>query len=545
MIPRSEVSMSFRRIVALLMFLTASPLFADAPGVYAITGGTVHPVSGPDIPNGTVVVRNGLVEAVGANVAIPADATTIDAKGLHVYPGLIDAHTSLGFASAPPRRGGFGAGGGAAAASRETPPEPTPDFVALRNVRISDDDADAKRATGVTTVHTAPTTGIFNGQSVVLNLGTGSAESRAIRHPAAMQVSFNTRPTWTYPDSLMGVLTYIRQTLLDAQRHTAARGIYDRSPAGLERPAQNPGLDALAPVLSRELPVVFVADSHEMIRRAQAIAREHNLRYVIAGARQAYAMAGELKNVPVLVSVKWATAPADKDDREEQPLRVIRDRQLAPTTPSVLVKNGVQFALVTGPGKTGDFLPGIRKAIDNGLSADDALRATTLWPARILGIDRQLGSLERGKIANVVVTDKPIFTKDAKVRHVFVDGRELRLSADEKRDSAAAASADASPAAGTWSVTVRTPKGNVAMQFTLRVEDGKITGTFSGDRGSGDVRSGTFDGTAIDMTISIQSDPAGGETSDWVFRGTVTGNSMNGTVTSTIGTFDFTGSKTP
>lgn len=534
--------MIVRRITALLLFLTAPTLFADAPGVYAITGGTVHPVSGPDIPNGTVLIRNGLVEAVGANVAIPADAATIDATGLHVYPGLIDAQTSIGFAVAAPRRGGFGGGGGGGGGQRETTPEPTPDSLALRNVKISDDDADAKRATGVTTVHTAPTNGIFNGQSVVLNLGAGSNEARAIKHPAALEVAFNTRPTWTYPDSLMGVITYIRQMLLDAQQHGAARTIYDKSPAGFERPAQNPALDALAPVLSRDLPVVFVADSDEMIRRAQSIAKDFNLRYVISGAREGYAMAGDLKNVPVLVSVKWPTAPADKEDREEQPLRVIRDRQLAPTTPSVFVKNGVQFALVSGPGKTGDFLPGIRKAIDNGLSADDALRATTLWPARILGVDRQLGTIERGKIANVVVTDKPIFTKEAKVKRVFVDGREIRLSADDKRDAAAAAGAEASPAAGTWSITVRTPNGNVAMSFTIKVEDGKVSGTFSGDRGSGDVRSGSFDGTTLEMTVAVQT---GAETGDWVFRGAVSGNNVTGTVTTTSGTFDFSGSKTP
>jgi len=533
--------MSFRRVVALLVFLTAPALLADAPGVYAITGGTVHPVSGPDIANGTVVIRNGLVEAVGANVTIPADATTIDATGLHVYPGLIDAQTSLGFAAATPRRGGFGGGGGGGGQAREATPEPTPDSVALRAVKISDDDADAKRATGVTTIHTAPSNGIFNGQTVVLNLGAGSTESRAIKSPAAEQISFNPRATWTYPDSLMGVISFIRQTLFDTQQHVAARAIYDKSPAGLERPAQNPSLDALAPTLTRDLPIVFVADTHEMIRRAQAIAKEFNLRYVIAGARQGYAIASDLKNVPVFVSVKWPTAPADKEDREEQPLRVIRDRQMAPTTPAAFVKNGVQFALVTGPGKTGDFLPGIRKAIDNGLSADDALRATTLWPARILGVDRQLGSLERGKIANVVVSDKPIFTKDAKVKRVFVDGREIRLSADEKRD-AAAASTDASPAAGTWSVSVRAPNGNVAIQFTLKVEDGKVSGTFSGDRGAGEVKSGTFDGTALELTITAQT---GGETGDWVFHGTVSGTSVTGTVATTGGTFDFSGSKTP
>ncbi len=307
--PAAEVSMNLRRLVAVFLFLyTAPALLADAPGVYAIVGGTVHPVSGPAIENGVVIIRDGLIEAVGKNdLALPRDATPIDVKGAHIYPGLIDAQTSLGFAAPAPRRGGFGGGGGAR--RTEETPEPSPDTLAIRDAKISDDDADARRAIGVTTVITAPAGGIFNGQSVVLNLGSGPIESRVIKNPAAAQVSFNTRPTWTYPDSLMGVISYIRQTLMDAQQHTAARAVYERNPSGLRRPADNPSLEALQPALNRAVPVVFIADSEEMIRRAQRIAAEFNLNYILSGAREAYAMAGELKNVPVLVSVKWPVAP--------------------------------------------------------------------------------------------------------------------------------------------------------------------------------------------------------------------------------------------
>jgi hypothetical protein len=218
-----------------------------------------------------------------------------------------------------------------------------------------------------------------------------------------------------------------------------------------------------------------------------AIANEFKLRYMLSGARQAYRMSDELKTsgVPVLVSVKWPVAPAAKDDREEQPLRVIRDRQLAPTSPAALAKSGATFALVSGAAKTADFIPGIRKAIENGLSADDALRATTLTPARILGIDRQLGSLEKGKIANVVVSDKPIFEEKAKVTRVFVDGRETKLPSEE--DKAKRAEGAASPLDGTWSLSVKSAQGDVSITATLHVEDGRVTGTFSGDRGSGDI----------------------------------------------------------
>ncbi|HET7711421.1 MAG TPA: amidohydrolase family protein, partial [Thermoanaerobaculia bacterium] len=462
-----------RRCLSLLLLLAAPVLLhAETQSVFALTGATVHPVSGGAIANGTVVVRDGLIEAVGAGVAIPPDATVIEVKGAHVYPGLIDAQTTLGAPSAPARRRGPSGGGQSTPAQQEQPPELTAASLASRSLRISDDDLDARRATGVATILTAPNYGIFNGQSVVLNLGAGNLESRVIRNPATMQIAFNPRPTWTYPDSMMGVVTYIRQTLMDAQQQSAARSIYERAPAGQKRPEESEALAALGPVLRRELLTVFFADTDLAMRRAQAIAREFNLRYAIAGGRQAYRMADELKNVPLLVSVKWPTAPAAKEDREEQPLRVILDRKLSPTTPAVLAKAGALFALVSGPGRTADFLPGIRTAIENGLAAADALRAVTLSPARILGIDRQIGSIERGKIANLIVTDKPLFEKQSKVTRMFIDGREIRLPSEEA--STRAAAAPASPIDGGWNLTVRTPQGDAAIRVTLHLEDGKV-----------------------------------------------------------------------
>ncbi len=519
-----------------LLLLVSAPLWAAAPGVYAITGGTLHTASGPDVPNGVVLIRDGLIEAAGANVAIPADAMVIDVHGAHVYPGLIDAQTSLGF-PAPPvtaRRRGPRLQQPAA----ESLPETSPAFLATRNVKLTEADLDAHRATGVLTIITAPSFGIFNGQSAILNLGSEPAESRIVKTPAALQISFNPRPSWTFPDSLMGVIADIRQTMLDAQQYSAAHAIYEKNPAGNKRPETDESLAALAPVLSREVPVVFVADSELMIRRAQAIAREFNLRMIVSGARQGYRMADDLRTVPVLVSVKWPAPPARREDREDQPLRVIRDRQLEPTTPAALAKSGAQFALVSGPGKAGDFLPGIRKAIDNGLSADDALRAVTIAPARIFGVDRQLGSLDRGKIANVVISDKPIFAKEAKVTRVFIDGREVRLPASERR----AGESPASPIDGAWSLTVRMPQGEVAISATLHAEDGKLTGNFSSEKGSGDIRGGSFDGTTVEFTLSMRGQQET-ESGDWLFHGSLQDSTLAGTVSTNLGTFQFSGSK--
>lgn len=525
--------MKLGRLIVLLLLLVVSTARGDAPGVLAITNGVVHPVAGPEIRDGVVVIRDGLIEAVGAKIAIPAEATVIDVAGAHVYPGLIDAYTSVGFAGEDGTRATPPAGGRAAPPSADSrPSEPGAASLAVERLAIKADDADARRNAGVTAIVAAPAAGIFAGQSVVLNLGSGPASANVVRSPAGMNAGFRTRPTWTFPDSLMGVIAYFRQTLLDAQHHAAARAAYERNSAQ-PRPAINADLDALQPVLRRELPIVFEAQSAEMIRRAQAIAREFNLRLIIAGGHQAYRMPQELRDVPVLVSVNWPKAPSDREDRAEQPIRVIRDRVLGPTTPSVLAKNGVPFALVTAGAGASDFIPGIRKAIDNGLSAEDALRAVTLAPARIFGVDRQLGSLERGKIANVIVTDKPIFDKGAKVTRIFVDGRESRPRPVED-------SKESSPVSGTWSLTVLAPQGNVAVNVTLRVESGHVSGTFSGDRGSGEITGGFYTRPTLQFTIAAQMDA---ETHDWVFRGTITDQSIEGTVSTNLGTFQFTGSK--
>ena len=513
--------MKLRDVAVLFTLAIALAAPADPPGVFAITNATIHPVSGPEVRRGVVVIRNGLIEAVGPDIPIPADATLIDAASAHVYPGLIDAYTSIGFV--PP------AGGGREA---DRPSEPTPATMAAEQVRLTDADLDSRRITGVTTIITVPSVGIFAGQSAVLNLSDDPA-ARVVRQQAAMHAAFRPRPAWTFPDSLMGVVAHLRQTFSDAQHHAAAQTAYQRNPAQ-PRPAASASLDALLPVIRREMPLVFEADSADAIRRAQAIAREFNLRLILAGAQQAWKMsAAELGDSPVLVSVDWPSAPAGREDREEQPLRVIRDRVNAPTTPSVLARRGARFALVSGRGRAAEFLPGIRRAIEEGLSADDALRAATLTPAQIFGLDRQLGSLERGKIANVIVTDRPIFERASKVTRVFVDGRELRPQpAEETRET--------SPIDGTWTLSVRAPEGNVSIMVTLNVRSGHVSGTYSGDRGSGDIAGGMYDRPTLQFSIVAQTDA---ETHDWVFRGTVDDDAVEGTVSTNLGTLQFSGSR--
>ena len=528
--------MPFLRIIAIVWALTVS-LHAAAPGVYAIVGGTVHPVSGPAIQNGTVLIRGGLIEAVGAVVAIPPDATVIDAKGKHVYPGLFDAQTSVGL-PAPPRRRRPGQAGQQPQSEQESRgPIPSPAYIAAQQLKLDDEALDARRMRGITSALVASNADIFNGQSVIINLAGDTTASMVLKTPASTQISFNTRSNFVYPGSLMGIISHVRQSFLDAQQNELAMVSYGRNPLGKERPSPSPDLEALHAALRRELPVVFVANDELMIRRAAEIAREFNLRWILSGARQSYLMSDWLRTagVAVLLSVDFPKPASER--REDQPLRVIRDRVLSPTAPATLEKSGVRYALVSATASSpASFIAGIRKSIEKGLSEEAALRAVTLSPAQIFGVDRQIGSLDRGKIANVFVSDKKFFEREAKVTHLLIDGRLVSLPKEEPDEEA-----EESPLAGTWNLLVRAPEGEISIQVVLQVEGTRLTGTYSGDRGSGDISEGSVSGNDVEFTITTRAEPAA-ETSDWRFDGTLAEGRLSGSVTTTLGTFQFTGS---
>lgn len=512
-----------RLLRATLLAVLALPLFAQHRGVWALTGGTVHPVASPAVEGATVVLRDGLIEAVGAGIPIPADATTIDVTGLHVYPALFDAHTALGLPAAT--------GQGAV--------EPTAASSAAQLLNLTEEARNARRAIGVAVVLAAPRGGTFNGQSVILSLGDGDAASQILKAPASMHYAYATKSWGNFPDSLMGAVHHLRQTLIDAKWLAEARAVYERDPRGKQRPVATPALEALAPVLRREIPLVISADSELLMERSATLAREAGVRWVVSGAAEAWESADLLARAgaPVLFAVDYPKKP--EVNPEDQSLAAIRDRVNAPKGPAELAKRKVTFALVSGPAlEAGGFVPGIRKAIEQGLGEEDALRAVTLTPAAIFGIDRQIGSLERGKIANVLVTEKKFWEKDAKVRRLFIDGREVRLP----KEAPPAEGAAASPVAGSWNLTIRTPEGEIALQLTLSVSGGTVSGTYSGDRGSGSIREGSVEGSSVRFSLTAQTAP-GGETSDWNFSGTVTEGTMTGEVSTTIGTFPFTGRK--
>ncbi|HEY6399932.1 MAG TPA: amidohydrolase family protein [Blastocatellia bacterium] len=546
---------------------------------YAIKGGTVVTVTGATIQKGTVIIRNGLIEAVGADIPIPGDARVIDATGMTVYPGLIDAYTSIGLGAAPTAPAQGGRGGGApvppvpatpalaiAAATTPAQPAPTPagqspELMASDQLKITAETFDQQRSAGITTALVAPREGIYQGQSALINLGDAAAEKLIIKNSASLNVSFGTGRGFGggFPSSLMGVFAFLRQSLLDAQHYKAAWEHYNRNKRGTQRPETDKSLAALQPVIKGEMPVVFSANSEREIKRAIGLGEEFNLKFIIAGGLQSYQVADTLKqkNVTVLLSLNYPQRPANLEDPESESLRTLRDRAAAPTSAAVLSKAGVRFAFQSGYlSRPSEYVANAAKAVEAGLSKEEAIKAMTIYPAEIFGVAEQLGSIEKGKIANLVVTSGDLFDRRSQVKHVFVDGRPYEIKAPTQagpggrsggrggRPGGAGAADSTSPAvsvAGSWSLTAETSQGPVQLTFNIKQEDSTISGEVTSPFGTFPL-SGSLSGNELSFAftakIQDQDVPVTG-------KGSIDGNSIRGTINAMGQDAGFSGARTP
>ncbi len=537
---------------------------------YAIVNARIVTVTGSTIPKGALVIRNGLIEAVGADISVPGDARLIDASGLTIYPGLFDAYTNLGLRPAPTPAGPAAADPTQAfLAQLAAPPSSTgllPEVTVLDQMQVNATTFDQQRAAGITTVLTGPRNGIYQGQSAVINLGGESPEKLILKAPFSQNIGFNA-VRGSYPGSLMGVFSFLRQSLLDARHYREAWTRYRQSPRGNQRPEVNKSMDALQPVINGEMPVIFNVSSVREIKRAVTLAEEFNLKYLLSGAQQSYQIADYLKskNATVLLSLSFPQKPAGLEDPESESLNTLRERAKAPETAMILHKAGVRFAFTSGNlVRPGDYIVNAARAIEAGLPKDEALRALTINAARILGVSEQLGSIEKGKVANLVLTTGDLFDRNSRVRHVFVDGRKFDIKAPEAPQgrngpggpngtggtgsgrgpgAAAAPSATATMlAAGTWMLTVQTPADEVTSTLTLTQDGESLNGEVSTPFGNARITEGRIRGSEVMLNYSLSVQ---GQTMPVSMRGRIEGNSIRGTMEAMGQNFNFTGAKRP
>jgi imidazolonepropionase-like amidohydrolase len=416
----------------------------EAPYTYAITGARIVPVSSAPIDNATIVFSDGLITQIGSGVTPPAGAHVIAGSGLSVYPGLIDMGSAAGL-EAPP-------------VPRAENPQTTEDVERVKrdtllraNLRAADH-MNPKSATlsrlaaaGITATLATPAGDGIRGQSALVFTALGSdapqigalADERrgalVIKAPVALHVGTADRPAGgdAYPNSLMGIIAFNRQAFIDAAWYRTATGT--RQPADGRSTAAIPysaALAAMQPALVAGMPVAFRAATAPEILRALDMASSFKLDPIITSAREVEAVTAEIKaaNARVIYSLNFPSRPESLAPDADEPLSVLKARANAPKGPMALEKAGVVFAFESsGLSDPKDFLKNAQKTVAGGLSPDAAIRALTVNGATLAGAADRLGSLERGKIANVIVTDGDLFAEKTTIKHVFVNGRLIRV----------------------------------------------------------------------------------------------------------------------
>lgn len=418
---------------AVVALLAASPLTAQLgsfnprpgpQGTFAIRNARIVPVSGPEIASGTLVISGGKITAVGANAVIPAGAQIIDGTGLSVYPGMMDAANEIGLSEIPQ--------GANATMDASEVGSFNPQARAINGFNPHSAVIGVTRVVGITHILSRPSGGVIAGAAALMNLAGDTPPSMAVVPQAAMVLTLpgggggrgggggggfgggggGGGAATAQRDSL-------KQLLDDARAYGKAIAAANADKA-LPRPTHDLTLEALGPVVNGTMPVLIAGTSAANIRDIIAFADSQKIRPIILGGRDALQVSALLKekNVPVLL-----TGVRALPGREDDPYDVNY------TLPAKLAAAGVRFAITSGE-ETPDtrdlpYVAGVAAAF--GLSHEDALKSVTLWPAEIYGVGDKLGSLEVGKIANVVVTTGDMLEARTETKYLFIDGRMVPL----------------------------------------------------------------------------------------------------------------------
>ena len=416
----------FVSAAAILFCCSAFPAAAQQTvAVYAITHAKIFTLAGSPIEDGTLIIKDGKISAVGASAEIPANAQVIDGRGLQVYPGLFDPVTQMGLSEI-----------GAVSAtvdSSETGPY-NPDVVAATAVLPSSEHIPVTRAAGITEVLAVPGSGGFDfsgsrgiiaGQASAFNLAGWTMDDMQIKRSVAMVLNWPQIETRTFDFATFSrkekpyadaKTEYDKQVVeltewIERARHYA-QAIGHGGPSDFERDVK---LESLASVVRGQLPLLVFADRAREIRNAVEFCDKQKLKMILAGGGEAYKVKDLLrsKNIPVILR-PMLTSPGEEDDPYDRLL----------TQPAELSQSGIKFAIGSFDNSFARRLgQNAANAIASGLPYDEGLKAVTLYPAQIFGLADQLGTLETGKIANLIVTNGDPLELTTDVKYLFIKGQ--------------------------------------------------------------------------------------------------------------------------
>jgi imidazolonepropionase-like amidohydrolase len=526
--------------VFVIILLVIHALPARVGPTYAIVNCKIFPVSSPAVENGVIIIRDGLIQSIGTQekVPIPEDAEVINAEGLFAYPGLIDAHSSF-FLEIPreePRQRGVSATG---AQPQEKNWAEEVNRTAFKLLKPKKTTVEGLRRVGITTVLVASERGIYSGQSVLLNVNGEQAEPMVLKNPVALHINFTTE-RGGYPSSLMGTMALLKQSFLDAAHYSSVQTLFVSSSRGLKRPEYDPFFEALSPFAVNKKPIFFNCANLEDIKRASRLIKEFKLNGFITGANEAWRVADWVKTmkVPLLVTLNFKPPFSSIFVNQGDEKKKKAEEEIYPANAANLHKQGIKFALTSlGLKNSSDILKNVRKAIKSGLPREEALKAMTIIPAQFLGVADFLGTLESGKIANVILTSGEIFGEKTKVRRVFVDGLSFEVKEPPKK-----AQPTALNLTGKWTATISGPMGEMEVSLEIQQEGNSISGFISSEMGQWDISDGVLSGNELVFTISATIMD---ETIELAFSGTAEKDSFEGEISFEGGSAGLTATRIP
>lgn len=563
-------TIAFAGVMAgLPQILQAQNKAAELPPVtktFAITHVNVIPVPGTLLEDVTVIVKNGLIVSVGKNLPIPGEAEVLAADSMFLYAGFVGGLSHLGIPRAETPRNQ-----GEERTRPSNPVNPPADVAGIQTDRKaaelfdpSDKSIAAMREAGFTSAHVVPRGKMLPGSGLVTLLGDGKASQLILRENTA-QFSQFAGAAGVYPATLLGVMAKWKELYSQTKYAIDHETAYTQNPTGVRHPAYDPTLRAFYPVVRKEQPVVFKTENVLDIYRAISMQKEMGFSLVLAELKQGWELTDKIKsqNIPVLLSLdlpkeveeKPITDKSDaKPEKEETPAEKekadleknrLEAYKLYASQASAFEKAGISFGFSMLEAKPKDILSQIRIMIKYGLSENAALAALTTNPASILGLSNVMGTVEKGKMANLVITDKPLFAEKSTIKYVFVDGEKYVMST-KPAGSKSATNPDAVKAVvGKWNIVTRSQMGERTGVLVIKNEGGTLSGTisFEGPNGSisNDLDVVEFDGKELNFSYTFEMQ---GQSAEVETDAAVEGNKFTGTMTfGEFGSFPIEGEK--
>lgn len=532
---------------------------APVTRTYAITHVNIIQGPGRKVDMGTVIIRNGIIQNVGKNLAIPADAIVIKADSMYVYAGFIDGYSRAGVIKPKEET------------NRERPkdpgnPEPTQAGITPQNdVRTSLNPADKTvedlRALGFTTAQVVPYGGMLPGSAAIIQLGGNTANDMVLIGSSSFYSEL-TSAQRVYPSTVIGVMSKYRELYRQASQAKAYESLYASNRAGLERPVSDKILEAFYPVIDKRTPVLFKADRYLDANRVLTLQKDLGFNVVLGDVKEGWDLINKIKaaNAKVFLSLDLPDAIKEekKDDKKEESKKpvdaekeALEKRKAESITQytaqaSVFQKAGLTFGFSTASAKPKDIPANLRRMIAAGLTEDQALAALTTTPAQLLGIADRVGTVDNGKIANLVISDKPYFNEKSKVRYVFVDGVMHKYDVkEEKKGDAKNGSDKKVDPNGKWLYTTETPQGTSTGVVKIKSEGGSYSGTITSSMSGQETELSSIvvEGNSMTFTFGFN---AGGATMNIDVSLTFDGNDFEGTMSvGSFGSFPIKGSKDP